>query len=170
MQPCFYNSAYTLCLGLKWKPLFSFSRKAKISKNSVTFLEISRNFVSGKFSFSRNFFILLLIPALRLSKTEKCDIKCICFQQSFYYEPLLYEHLFHGKNKSMGIHELEEALFCFVRVWFKLWKKNANIFRVSTANSPILHQCILLQLSLVLKFKIYEVIGINILPKETFLI
>jgi hypothetical protein len=40
-------------LGLKRKPIISFSRKAKISENSLAFLEISRNFVSRKYLLSR---------------------------------------------------------------------------------------------------------------------
>jgi hypothetical protein len=43
-------------LGLKRKPLFSFSQKAKISENSLTFREILQNF-SRKFSFSRKIFV-----------------------------------------------------------------------------------------------------------------
>jgi hypothetical protein len=45
-----------LQLGLKRKPLFSFSRKAKIGENSLNIRKISQNFCSGKiFNFAKVF-------------------------------------------------------------------------------------------------------------------
>jgi hypothetical protein len=65
------------------KTLFSFLRKAKISKNSFTFLKISRNFISRKFLLSRKFLFCktFLFPGWFLQKnTEKL--------QKFSFSPM----------------------------------------------------------------------------------
>jgi hypothetical protein len=77
-------------LGLKRKPLISFSRKARISKNSLVLCEISRNFVLRKFALSRKFPFLRKISRKNLFLREfsrKVFVFCESFCENFRFRP-----------------------------------------------------------------------------------
>jgi hypothetical protein len=95
---CIFETALTHRLGLKQISLFSFSRKTKISENSLTFRKIlyrenflflRKNFVSQSVLhkiFRESFHEKFLFPKLFLQKfSQNISRKILIFTQSFHF-------------------------------------------------------------------------------------